>query len=75
MATDREIALEVALIAVVKAAEKQGFDLKQLLDKAAEVISTFPEQDAEREARIAAACTEISDAHAAVLTGKRARSS
>jgi len=75
MATDREIALEIALISVVKAAEKQGIELKSLLDVAVEVVSTFPQQDLDRDARVASACLEISHAHTAVLTGERVKPS
>ncbi|MBI6600597.1 MULTISPECIES: hypothetical protein [Pseudomonas] len=73
MATDREISLEVALISVVKAAHKQGVDLKSLLDLAAEVVSSFPHEDPARDDRISSACAEISNAHTAVLTGVRVK--
>ena len=73
MATDREIALEIALISVIKAAQKQEIDLKDLLDVAGDVLVSFPQEDPARETRISAACTEISNAHAAVLSGARAK--
>lgn len=74
MATDREIALEIALISVIKAAQKQDIDLKILIDVAGDLLAGFPQEAPDRDARIGAACAELSNAHAAVLTGERARS-
>jgi hypothetical protein len=70
MATDREIALEQALIAVIAASEAAGASTQDLLDIAQGLIighSPFRQVD---HPHVTMACQEISDAHAAALAMK-----
>ncbi|SDT98106.1 hypothetical protein [Pseudomonas yamanorum] len=70
MSTDREIALEQALIAVIAASEAAGARTKDLLDLAHGLIighSPFRQVD---HPYVAMACQEISEAHATVLALK-----
>ncbi|UUT22106.1 hypothetical protein [Pseudomonas sp. T8] len=69
MPTDREIALEQALVAVIAAAETGGADVRKIIDKAGVYIidSGCPYQIAGNKYAVQAA-KEISDAHALVLS-------
>lgn len=71
MSVSREHVLEVALISVIAAANKQGIDVNGLLDHANELVNRLPMAAGDREKWIADANLEISNAHAAVLTGVR----
>lgn len=70
MATDREIALEQALVAVIAAAEADGADAQELLTRAhGLIIGHSPYRQVEHP-YVTMACQEISEAHATVLTLK-----
>ena len=71
MATNREGALEIALIGVLAAADQQGLDLKALGVRAKELISLYPSESLNRDERAAGAVHEIDKAHAKVAEGKR----
>ena len=68
MATDREIALEQALIAVIAAAEEAGSDAQELLSRAHGLIMGHSPYRQVDHPYVTMACQEISEAHAAVLT-------
>lgn len=70
MATDREIALEQALIAVIAAAEAGGADAQQLLSTAHGLIMGHSPFRQVEHPYVTMACQEISGAHATVLTLK-----
>lgn len=68
MATDREIALEQALVALIAAAEAGGADTQELLSSAhGLIIGHSPYRQVEHP-YVTMACQEISDAHATFLT-------
>ncbi|MBM1191573.1 hypothetical protein [Pseudomonas weihenstephanensis] len=71
MATNREGALEIALIGVLAAADQQGLDLKALGVRAKELISLYPSESLNSDERAAGAVHEIDKAHAKVAEGKR----
>ncbi|AZF63733.1 hypothetical protein [Pseudomonas sp. LBUM920] len=71
MATNREGALEIALIGVLAAADQQGLDLKGLGLHAKELISLYPSESLNSDERVARAVNEIDKAYAKVAEGKR----
>lgn len=70
MATDREIALEQALIAVIAAVEATGGDAQGLLNSAHGLIMGHSPYRQVEHPYVTMACQEISEAHAEVLTRK-----
>lgn len=67
MATDREIVLEQALVAVIAAAEADGAEAQELLARAhGLIIGHSPYRQVEHP-YVTMACQEISEAHATVL--------
>lgn len=70
MSTDREVALEQALIAVIAASEAAGANTNDLLNIASGlIIGQSPFRKVE-DRHVAMACLEISNAHATALTLK-----
>ncbi|KAF6687213.1 hypothetical protein HFD98_24565 [Pseudomonas sp. EKM23D] len=69
MPTDREVALEQALVAIIAAAKTSGADVRQIIEKAGIYIidSGSPYQIASNAYGVQAA-QEISNAHALVLS-------
>ncbi|UNK68330.1 hypothetical protein MNO08_09655 [Pseudomonas simiae] len=71
MDTDREIALEQALVAVIAALETSGNDVKAILDKAGVfIIDSGSGYQTAGHPYGTLAAKEISDAHANVLSRK-----
>ncbi|WP_323150742.1 hypothetical protein [Pseudomonas glycinae] len=68
MATDREIALEQALVAVIGAAKSLGHDDKKLVDHALALLLGNNILRRVEHPHLDAAIKEISAAHAEVLT-------
>ena len=68
MPTDREIALEQALVAVIAAAEAGGADAQELLSSAHGLIMGHSPFRRVEHPYVTMACQEISDAHAEALT-------
>lgn len=70
MSTDREIALEQALVAVIAASEAAGASTKDLLEVAhGLIIGRSPFRKVE-DRHVAMACLEISNAHATAVSLK-----
>jgi hypothetical protein len=72
MSTDREIALEQALVAIIAAAETSGADVRKIIDRAGGYIidSASPYQIASNAYSVQAA-QEISNAHMQVLSAPK----
>lgn len=68
MTTDREIALEQALIAVIGAAKSRGHDEKDLVDHASALLLGNNILRRVEHPHVGNAIRELSDAHAEVLT-------
>lgn len=68
MPTDREIALEQALVAVIAAAEAEGVNTQELLSSAHGLIIGHSPFRRVEHPYVTMACQEISDAHAEALT-------
>jgi hypothetical protein len=68
VATDREIALEQALVIVIGAAKSRGYDDKDLVDHAAAMLLGNNVLRRVEHPHVDAAIREISDAHAEVLS-------
>ncbi|AVD82654.1 hypothetical protein C4Q28_11080 [Pseudomonas sp. SWI6] len=68
MATNREIALEQALVAVIGAAKFDGLDEKNLVDRATALLLGGNALCVVDHPHVSDAIREISDAHAEALT-------
>lgn len=68
MATDREIALEQALIIVIGAAKSRGYDDKDLVDHATALLLGNNMLRRVGHPHVDNAIRELSDAHAEVLS-------
>jgi len=72
LATNRESALEVALIGVLAAADLQGVDVRGLANHAKELISLYPGIPAGDDGRSVGAAEEVDKAVSVIEEGKRA---
>lgn len=68
-------ALQVALVAVIAAAERRGVEPDQLLEHAADLLVLFLDTGSVGKALIASARTEIREAHVRFLTSRQETSS
>ncbi|MNF08640.1 hypothetical protein D3C80_2091030 [compost metagenome] len=68
MATDREIALEQALVAVIGAVKHEGIDEKNIVDKATALLLGNNILRRVEHPHVDNAIREISNSHAEVLT-------
>ncbi len=72
MATDREIALEQALVAIIAAAETSGADVRNIIEKAGVyILDSGSHYQTASNAYSVQAAQEISNAHARVLSAPK----
>ncbi|TWS02807.1 hypothetical protein [Pseudomonas mandelii] len=71
MSTERERALEIALIGVLSAVDQQGVALTDLTERAKQLISLYPREALNGEAHAQGAVAEIERARANIEEGKR----